>query len=309
MTVKNIHKSVLLKESVDNLITNPSGFYFEGTMGFGGHSEEILLRLDKDALLVGTDKDTEAFRYCQKKFKSEDRIKIYNTSFVNLDTIARLESINNYDGIFVDLGVSSYQLDNLDSGFTYRENSVFDLRMDKSQGNPAHYFINTLGQNEIADIIYNFGEEKKSRIIARNLIEARKEKEITGSDQIKSIVQKSVSGKFLNKSLSRVFQAFRIYVNNELGELKSFLEKSVGLLNKSGRLAVITFHSLEDRIVKEFFKYEALTCICPPEIPVCNCDKESRLKILTKKPVVPSEEEVNNNPRSRSAKLRVAEKI
>ena len=234
MIVNNIHKSVLLKETIDNLITNPSGIYFEGTIGFGGHSQEILLRLNKDAVLVATDKDSDAFRYCQKIFQSENRIRVYNTSFVNLDTIAKLEGTNNYDGIFVDLGVSSYQLDNLDSGFTYRENSVFDLRMDKSHGKPAHYYINNLEQNELADIIYKFGEEKKSRVIARNLAEARKENEITGSDQIKSIVQKSVSGKFLNKSLSRVFQAFRIYVNNELDELKIFLEKSVELLSRSG---------------------------------------------------------------------------
>jgi 16S rRNA (cytosine1402-N4)-methyltransferase len=306
---KGIHKSVLLNESIDYLVTNISGIYFEGTMGFGGHSEEILLRLNEDALLVGTDKDTEAFRYCQKKFQTENRLSIYNTSFVNLDTIARLENITNYDGIFVDLGVSSYQLDNLDSGFTYREKSVFDLRMDKSQGNPAYYYVNTLDQKELADIIYKFGEEKKSRVIARNLVEARKENEITGSDQIKSIVQRSVPGKFLNKSLSRVFQAFRIFVNNELDELKLFLDKSVELLGKSGRIVVITFHSLEDRIVKEFFRYEALTCICPPEVPVCICDKEARLKILTKKPLVPSEEERENNPRSRSAKLRVAERL
>jgi 16S rRNA (cytosine1402-N4)-methyltransferase len=309
LNVKKLHKSVLLKESVDYLITNLSGVYFEGTMGFGGHSEEILLRLNEDALLVGTDKDKDAFRYCQKKFNTENRIRIYNTSFVNMDTIARLENINNFDGIFVDLGVSSYQLDNLDSGFTYRENSVFDLRMDKSQDRPAHFYVNSLEQNELADIIYNYGEEKKSRIIAKNIVKARKEKEITDSSQIKSIVQKSVPGKFLNKSLSRVFQAFRIFVNNELDELKLFLEKSVQLLNTSGRLVVITFHSLEDRIVKEFFKYESLTCVCPPEVPVCSCDKEARLKIITKKPIVPVQEEIDNNPRSRSAKLRAAERI
>jgi len=278
-------------------------------MGFGGHSDEILLRLGSDALLVGTDKDVDAFKHCQKKFKTEKRVSVYNTSFVNLDTIARLEKINNFDGIFVDLGVSSYQLDNLDSGFTYRENSTFDLRMDKSQGKPAHYYLNRLKQEELADIIYNFGEEKKSRVIARNIVEDRKEKPILTSDQIKSSVQKSVPTRFLNKSLSRVFQAFRIYVNNELDELKIFLEKSVQLLSSSGRIVVISFHSLEDRIVKEFFKYETLTCICPPEIPVCNCNKEPRLKIITKKPILPSGDELENNARSRSAKLRVAERI
>lgn len=278
-------------------------------MGFAGHSDEILLRLSSNALLVGTDKDIDAVRHCQNKFKTEKRISVYNTSFVNLDTIAKLEKTNNFNGIFVDLGVSSYQLDNLDSGFTYRENSTFDLRMDKAQGKPAHFFVNELKQEELADVIYNFGEERKSRVIARNIVEARKENKIINSDQIKAIVKRSVSMKYLNKSLSRVFQAFRIYVNNELDELKILLEKSVQLLNSSGRLVIITFHSLEDRIVKEFFKYETLTCICPPEIPLCNCNKEPRLKIITKKPIIPSVDELDNNPRSRSAKLRVAERI
>jgi 16S rRNA (cytosine1402-N4)-methyltransferase len=309
LSANGIHKPVMLKESVDHLITNKSGIYFEGTMGFGGHSEEILLQLGSDALLIGSDKDIDAFKHSQNKFKSEKRISVYNTSFVNLDTIAKLEKTNNFDGIFVDLGVSSYQLDNLDSGFTYRENSTFDLRMDKSQGKPAHFFVNKLKQDELADVIYNFGEEKKSRRIARNIVEERRENEILTSDQIKSIVQRSVPTKFLNKSLSRVFQAFRIYVNNELDELKLLLEKSVELLNISGRIVVITFHSLEDRIVKEFFKYETLTCVCPTEIPICNCDKEPRLKIITKKPIIPSVDETDNNPRSRSAKLRVAERI
>lgn len=309
MSDNKLHKSVLLKESVDNLLTDLSGIYFEGTIGFGGHSEEILLRLNQDAKLVGTDKDENAFRYCQKKFESESRVSIYKTGFVNLDTIARLENTNSYNGIFADLGVSSYQLDNLDSGFTYRENAPFDLRMDKSQGRPASHYINKLDEKELADIMYQFGEEKKSRVIARNIVEARRDASITDSDQIKSIVKKSVPGKFLNKSLSRVFQAFRIFVNDELEELKLFLENSVEMLAESGRLVVITFHSLEDRIVKEFFKYETLTCICPPEVPICNCEKEARLKIITRKPLLSSAEEIEKNPRSRSAKLRVAERI
>lgn len=309
MKDKTFHEPVLLKESIDHLITDLSGIYFEGTIGFGGHTQEILLQLNNDAIFIGTDKDADAFKFCQNKFVNDSRVNIYNTSFINLDTITKLERIDLLDGVFVDLGVSSFQLDNVESGFTYRQEAPFDLRMDKSKGKPAHNYINELKQDELADIIYQFGEEKKSRRIARNIIEERKENTIITTEQIKSIVQKSVPGKFLNKSLSRVFQAFRIYVNNELDELKLFLNKSVDLLKSGGRVSIISFHSLEDRIVKEFFKYETSTCVCPIEIPVCICDKEARLKIITKKPIIPSEEEIQNNPRARSAKLRVAERV
>jgi len=303
------HVPVMLDEVLDFLIVNSEGNYFDGTLGFGGHSSKILQKLDSNAKLIATDKDEDAFKYCKEKFSSDNRVTIYNTSFTKIRTIYLLENIEGFDGIFADLGVSSYQFDNKESGFTYREETVLDLRMDKTVGKPAYEFLNTAKQEEIANVLFQFGEEKKSRRIARKIAQERDTASIKTTTQLKELVEAVIPRQHLNKTLSRIFQALRIYVNNELDELKEFLSQSVELLNSGGRIAILSYHSLEDRIVKEFFKYEALTCICPPEIPVCVCDKESRLKILTKKPLLPSEEEIKINPRARSAKLRVAEKI
>ncbi len=303
------HIPVLLKESVENLITSEDGYYFEGTVGFGGHTKSILEQLAPGAKLIGTDKDVNAFKHSSEKFSKDTRVSIYNTSFTNIETIARLESVSKFDGLFLDLGVSSYQLDTPESGFTYRENVKFDLRMDKTKGEPAYKFLNEMGEEEIADVIYNYGEEKASRKIAKAIVTERKLKMLTMTTQVNDIVSKVVGERFLKKSLSRIYQAFRILVNNELDELKDFLDKSIDLLNPGGRLAIISFHSLEDRIVKEFFKSEAKSCVCPPEVPVCICDKMSTLKILTKKPIIANAEEIANNSRARSAKLRVAERI
>ncbi|MBN1299736.1 MAG: 16S rRNA (cytosine(1402)-N(4))-methyltransferase RsmH [Melioribacteraceae bacterium] len=303
------HIPVLLNGSVSHLVTNVDGNYFEGTVGFGGHTEEILSRLSEKGRLIGTDKDVKAFEYCIKKFKNEQRVSIFNTSYTNIDTIAKLELVEKFDGIFLDLGVSSYQLDDPDSGFTYREEAELDLRMNKNQGYPAYYYLNELSEEELADIFYNYGEEKKSRQIARVLVKSRLNKTLKTTTQLKSIIE-SIIGKYnLNKTLSRIFQALRIHVNNELDELKEILNKSTDLLNPGGRLAVISFHSLEDRIVKDYFKYEAATCVCPDDAPVCVCNKQQRLSIITRKPVTASDEELQANPRSRSAKLRVAERL
>ena len=220
-----------------------------------------------------------------------------------------MENVIGYDGIFADLGVSSFQFDNKEVGFTYREEADLDLRMNKSVGEPAFKFINQAEANEIADVIYKYGEEKNSRRIARNIITEREIKFIKTTTQLKEIIQKVVPVKNLNKTLSRVFQALRIYVNNELEELKLFLEKSVELLNEGGRIVILSYHSLEDRIVKDFFKHAALKCVCPPEMPICTCDKKSTLNIITRKPIIAGESEVKSNPRARSAKLRVAQKI
>jgi 16S rRNA (cytosine1402-N4)-methyltransferase len=300
---------VLLKESVDLLVVNKSGIYFDGTAGFGGHSKEILSRLDKKGKLVATDKDFDAFSFCKDHFKDDERFSVYNTNFSNIDTISKVEFIENFDGIFVDLGVSSYQLDNVESGFTFREDAPLDLRMNKSEGIPASKVLNQFSQEEIADIIYNFGEEKKSRFIAKKIVEAREIKNFETTHQLKEIIEKIVPPNFLNKSLSRIFQALRIYVNNELDELKVFLDKSIDLLKDNGRIVVLTYHSLEDRIVKEKFKYESLKCVCPPGLPVCVCGKVQKLKLINTKALVPKDEEIKNNRRSRSAKLRAAERV
>lgn len=305
----NQHVPVLLKESVDLLVVNESGFYFDGTVGFGGHSQEILRRLNEKGKLIATDKDSDAFKFCKDRFKDDKRFSIYNTSYTSIDTISKIEFIEKFDGIFVDLGVSSYQLDNIESGFTFREDAPLDLRMNKSEGTPAYKILNKSTQEEIANILYNFGEEKKSRLIAKKIVEARETEKFETSLQLKKIIEKIVPPNYLNKTLSRIFQALRIYVNNELDDLKIFLDKSIPLLINKGRIVILSYHSLEDRIVKEKFKYESLTCVCPPGTPVCICGKVQNLKIINTKALKPNENEIKINRRSRSAKLRAAERV
>lgn len=304
-----IHTPVMLKECVDLLTTKVDGTYFDGTAGFGGHSTEILNRISSKGRLIATDKDQSAFDYCRNKFVDDKRYCIYNTSFKSIDTISKIEFIEKFDGIFADLGVSSFQLDNAEAGFTFREDSSLDLRMNKQEGFPASEFLNEAPQEDIVKILFEFGEEKNSRAIARKIVELRQKEKISRTFQLKKIIEDLTPERFATKSLARVFQALRIYVNDELGELKEFLEKSVELLNENGRIAVLTFHSLEDRIVKEKFKYESLSCICPPGTPICICGKQQKLKLINSKPVVPTENEIENNRRARSAKLRVAERV
>jgi len=303
------HTPVLLNESIENLITDKSGSYFEATIGFGGHSELILSQLNADAKFIGTDKDINAYEYCTQKFINDDRVKLFNASFTNIIDVANIEFIEKFDGIFADLGVSSFQLDNKESGFTFREDVALDMRMNKTIGKPASYYVNALSESELTSLFFKYGEEKNSRRIAKEIVNERVSNKIKTSGELKAIIEKFTPERFLNKTLSRIFQALRIFVNNELDELEDFLEKALSLLNKNGRLAIITFHSLEDRIVKEFFKNKVKTCICPPEYPVCVCDVKPEIKIITRKPIIPSAEEIKLNKRSRSAKLRVAEKL
>ena len=301
------HVPVLLNESLDLLIKKKDGIYFEGTLGFGGHTGEILKRLDKNGLVISTDVDREAFEYCKKRFEKEKRVRLYNFNFSLIDVIAKIESLMLFDGVIADLGVSSYQLDNASSGFTYSSDSPLDLRMDKNLKTTAADIVNSFDEEELARIIYEYGEEKKSRKIARQIINSRKNGTIKTSFDLKKIIEEITPQRYLVKTLSRVFQALRIHINNELESLKQFLNNSMNVMKSGSRIVIISFHSLEDRIVKEFFKYEELDCICPKDSPVCTCDKESRLKILTRKPIVPSDNEIKINKRSRSAKLRAAE--
>jgi len=303
------HTPVMFKETLDYLVTDKSGTYFDATLGFGGHSEGILNLLNDDAKLISTDVDADAFKFSREKFKSDQRMKLYNYNFSQIDIIAKIESIKKFTGVFADLGVSSFQLDNPASGFTYREDAKLDLRMDKSKAISAADIINTFPEEKLANIIYEFGEEKNSRKIAKKICEERSSRRIETTGDIVRIVGDLTPPNFRIKTLSRVFQALRIYINDELEVLKSFLKKSVDLLEVGGRIVVLSYHSLEDRIVKESFKYEAIDCICPKEYPVCRCDKESRLKILTKKPLSPQLSEVRINFRARSAKLRAAERV
>lgn len=303
------HTPVLLKESLEFLLTDKNGVYFDATLGFGGHSEAILKSLSSKGKLISTDVDKDAYRFSKEKFGQDNRIRIFNFNFSQVDIIAKIESIRYFNGIFADLGVSSFQLDNPLSGFTYRNEAKLDLRMDKTKAIAAVDIINSFAEEELADIIYQYGEEKNSRQIAKRIVEHRRVKKIETTTDLAGILDEITPVKYRIKTLSRVFQALRIYVNDELEVLKSFLTKSVDLLAEGGRIVVLSYHSLEDRIVKDAFKYETLDCICPKDYPVCQCDKEKRLKILTKKPVIPSTYEIEKNIRSRSAKLRAAVRI
>lgn len=303
------HTPVLLKESIDYLITDKSGIYFDATLGFGGHTDAFLNILNKDAIVAATDIDKDAFSFSKERFSKDDRARIYNFNFSEIDIIAKIESFGFFDGIFADLGVSSFQLDNPDSGFTYREEAKLDLRMDKSKVVNAADIVNSFSEEDLADIFFRYGEERNSRRIAREICRQRSESKIETTSKLADVITRVIPLRHQNKTLSRIFQSLRIYVNDELGVLKTFLDKSVSLLKKNARIVIISYHSLEDRIVKESFKYEMLDCICPKEYPVCQCDKERRLNILTKKPVIPSEEEIAVNPRARSAKLRAAVRV
>ncbi|HED07111.1 MAG TPA: 16S rRNA (cytosine(1402)-N(4))-methyltransferase RsmH [Ignavibacteria bacterium] len=305
----DFHTPVLLNESIDYLITDKSGTYFDGTLGFGGHSSKILETINKDGLLISTDVDLDAFNYSKSILGKEQNMKLYNFNFSKIKIIAKLESIKAFNGIFADLGISSHQIDDPASGFTFRKEAELDLRMDKTIKLTAAKLINTFAEDEISNIIFKYGEERNSRKIARRIIEKRKAGSIKTTTDLAGIISDIVPERFLNKTLSRVFQALRIYINKELNVLKTFLDDSVDLLAEGGRIVVLTYHSLEDRIVKEKFKYEALTCVCPKDYPVCQCDKVQRLKIITRKPVYPSPEEISINRRARSAKLRAAVRI
>lgn len=305
----SLHVPVLLNESLDFLITNKSGNYFDGTIGYGGHASEILKLLNDDASLIATDKDVKAFEYCKEKFKNESRLKLFNTDFTDIKRVSMIEFVNEFDGIFADLGVSSAQLDDKSLGFTYREDAPLDLRMNKSQGESAAHVVNNYSEEQLSDILKSYGELRQARKLARKIIEARRKHKIVTTFQLREIVETIVPEYKSFKTLSQVFQAFRIYVNKEIDRLKEFLEKSIESLKIGGRIVIISYHSLEDRIVKDFFKYESLSCICPPEAPICTCDKEVRLKILTRKPIIATQREIATNRRARSAKLRAAERV
>lgn len=303
------HVPVMLKESLDLLITDRSGIYFDATLGFGGHSSEILKRINNDGRLIASDVDTDAFEFSKNKFAEESGVSLYNFNYSFIDVIAKIESIENYNGVLADLGVSSFQLDNPDSGFTYRSDAILDLRMDKTKKITAADIINTFSEEDLANVFYEYGEEKNSRKISRAIVEKRVVNKIETTGQLVSIINDLVPQNFQRKALSRIFQALRIYVNDELGNLKLFLENSLKVLKKGGRIVVISYHSLEDRIVKDFFKAETIVSLSPKEDPLGLIKKEARLKLITRKPLLPSEEEIKNNYRARSAKLRAAERI
>lgn len=304
------HIPVLLEESTSYLVTNPDGVYVDATFGLGGHSKRILEKLSDKGFLIAIDKDEEAIELGRKKFKGCENIKIVHSSFSRLEEVLSSLWIDKIDGILFDLGVSSLQLDKKDRGFSYNSDSFLDMRMDKTSKLTAYDVVNKYSEKELERIIREYGEERYAKKIAKEIVKRRQQRPITTTkelnDLINSVVPRPKDG---SNPAKRTFQAIRIEVNGELEEIKVGLEKSLKFLKSGGRICVISFHSLEDRIVKEFFKYHSLECICPKDIPVCVCGKKKELNILTKKPITPTKEEIEKNKRSHSAKLRVAEKI
>ncbi len=306
--MENFHTPVLLKESIEALQLRDNGIYVDATLGGGGHTEAIL-KTNKEIKIFAFDKDKESIK--QNKTLSQkypDNLKIINDNFANLRTSLALERIKRIDGILFDLGVSSHQINEPARGFSFMLDGKLDMRMDKSSTLTAFEIINKFPYEKLKKIFWEYGEEKNAARIARSIIHERKKRKIISTLQLGAIIEYSIKSKQKSKAKARIFQALRIYINGELEALKTALKDAVKILNTEGRIAVISYHSLEDRVVKKFFQYEEKACICPSSFPKCVCDKKSTLKIITKKPITPSLEEIKENKRARSAKLRIAEK-
>lgn len=307
------HVSVLLDECIDNLNIKPDGVYVDCTMGGAGHSKEIVKRLSKDGLFIGFDQDINAINTAKERLSEySDRVKFVHSNFQNLKN--ELEKIGVYkvDGVLADLGVSSHQLDEADRGFSYMQDAPLDMRMDIRCSFSAYDVVNTYSEAELSKIIKDYGEDNWSKRIAKFIVEGRKEKNIETTGELVEIIKKAIPKKARIDGphpAKRTFQAIRIEVNNELGVITEMIDDAASIMNEGGRICIITFHSLEDRIVKNAFRDLATDCICPPHIPICQCDKEALVKVITRKPILPTDKEIEENPRSRSAKLRVAERI
>ncbi|HHV29587.1 16S rRNA (cytosine(1402)-N(4))-methyltransferase RsmH [Acetivibrio mesophilus] len=309
------HKPVLLEETIENLDIKPDGVYIDGTLGGAGHSSEILRRLDKNGTLIGLDQDEFALKTSQEKLTQlnlEARIILANTNFVNIKEVCEKNNIDSVDGILLDLGVSSHQLDEASRGFSYNKDAPLDMRMDRRGSLTAKTIVNEYDREEIKAIIRDYGEERWASRIADFIVAARKKKEIETTEELVDIIKAAIPGSARREGphpAKRTFQALRIAVNNELGILDKTIEDGTELLKSGGRFCIITFHSLEDRIVKDEFNKKVNPCICPKEFPVCTCGRKPLASLVNRKPIIPDEKELQVNPRSRSAKLRVLEKI
>ena len=306
------HTPIMLNEVIDGLNIKPNGVYFDGTLGGAGHSSEILKRLTT-GLLIGCDKDSEALAVSDKRLNEiSSHYKLVHNDYKNYAQIIKDLGLQAVDGILLDLGVSSYQLDNSERGFSYRYNAPLDMRMDRESFLTAKQVVNTYSQKELEHILFAYGEEPFSKQIAKNIVLKRQEKPIETTFDLVDIIKQSLPEKVLRSKghpAKRTFQAIRIEVNGELKDLENTLKDMIASLNKGGRSAVITFHSLEDRIVKNVFKDATIDCICPKEFPVCVCSHRATLKLVNKKPLEASQLEQQENTRSQCAKLRIAEKI
>ena len=306
------HKSVLLDETIDSLNIKPDGIYVDGTLGGGGHSLEICKRLSDKGRLIGIDQDLDAIAAATERLKDyKDRVTIVHSNYQDIDAVLKNCSVSGVDGIVLDLGVSSYQLDNVERGFTYREDTPLDMRMNQESTMTAKDIVNEYSEMELYHVIRDYGEDSFAKNIAKHIVKARQEQVIETTGQLNEIIKAAIPAKMRQNGhpSKQTFQAIRIECNSELEVLKNALADLIDMLNPGGRLCIITFHSLEDRIVKTAFKKAENPCTCPPEFPVCVCGRKPRGKLVNKKPIEPSAEELLYNHRSRSAKLRVIEKL
>ena len=306
------HKSVLLHETVDSLNIRPDGIYVDGTLGGGGHASLVCSRLGENGRLIGIDQDEDAIAAATERLKPYGgRVTIVRNNYENIDTVLAELGIPGVDGIYLDLGVSSYQLDTAERGFTYREDAPLDMRMDQRNAETAADIVNGYSEMELYRIIRDYGEDRFAKNIAKHIVRARQEKPLETTGELIEVIKAAIPAKIRatgGHPAKRTFQAIRIELNKELEVLEHSIDKMIGLLNPGGRLSIITFHSLEDRIVKNKFKENENPCVCPPDFPVCMCGRKSRGRVVTRKPIVPTGQEIEENKRSKSSKLRVFEK-
>lgn len=305
------HKSVLLNECIENLNIKENGIYVDGTLGGAGHSYYILKKLNNTGMLIGIDRDTDALKAASEKLKEFSNVKYVHDNHDNIAKILNELNIEKVDGILLDLGVSSYQLDEASRGFSYMNDAKLDMRMNKEDPLSAYDVVNGYSEEKLAKIFFEYGEERYSRAIAKKICKVREEKKIETTFELVDVIKQAIPKKALREKqhpAKRVFQAIRIEVNGELIRLKNTVIDSINSLNDGGRLCIITFHSLEDKIVKHAYEQMQGKCTCPKDFPVCVCGYKSYGKIITKKPIISNEKELEENPRARSAKLRVFEK-
>ena len=310
MSQANPHLPVLLKETISKIFTNPSGIYLDGTVGYGGHSEKILKKLSPKGMLIGIDLDPYALEYAENRLsKIQTSYSLFQKNYREYPQLLQKLDIKKLTGILLDLGFSSSQIKTEHRGFSFQTDAPLDMRYNPKSGISAFEFLNKSNVKEIGNTINSYGEERNYKKIAYNIHAAAVKAKMNTTYDLKRAIVRSVNPRFLTKSLARVFQAIRIKINDELGALEEALFNSINWLQIGGRIAILSFHSLEDRIVKNFFINNAKLCICPKEYPICCCNTIPTFKILTRKAIVPTESEIQNNYQSRSAKLRVAERI
>ena len=307
------HKSVLLEETVDSLNIKLDGIYVDGTLGGGGHAFEVCSRLGVKGRLIGIDQDADAIRAASERLSVfGDRVTVVRNNYVNIAEVLASLGIEKVDGIYLDLGVSSYQLDTAERGFTYREEDApLDMRMDQRGSETAADIVNTYSESDLYRIIRDYGEDRFAKNIAKHIVKRRQEKPFETAGELAETIRAAIPARVRatgGHPAKRTFQAIRIELNHELDVLENSIDRMIDFLNPGGRLSIITFHSLEDRIVKNRFRINENPCTCPPEFPVCMCGKKSKGRVVTRKPIVPTEEELETNKRSKSSKLRVFER-